>query len=269
MGNQRSLLSFVNRNSVIVALVVFVLLSTVNFMYAQNNTPTNNTATNNIPLQEIVRSDWVDAIVKETIAIVASIVGLGVTALLQWMRSKGLPLTDEQEAMFRDIVTNRFTKLAKDSWTTMREHPEKLDIYWNDLSKGHVPEEFQEKLRKEGYEFAMELKQNREFRDFAKNMTDTAMQRLLSDLRTTLKNDYQKQMLDVIPKIASTAVDSAFDPNVDDVEKWGKTALDNLKPLLLSTEAIDNEDNLMIIIKAEINKRLQKKLNIVADNNQG
>jgi hypothetical protein len=106
----------------------------------------------------------------------------------------------------------------------------------------------------------MELKQNKEFRDFAKNITDTGMKKLLKDLRTNLKNGYQQQMLDVIPKIASVAVDSAFDPNVSDVEAWSKNALENLKPLLLSTEALDNENNLMIIIKAEINKRLQKRL---------
>jgi hypothetical protein len=69
-------------------------------------------------------------------------------------------------------------------------------------------------------------------------------------------------MLDVIPKIVSTAVDSAFDPHVYDVEAWSRAALENLKPLLLSTEAMDNEKNLMIIIRAEINKRLQERLGI-------
>lgn len=255
MGTQKSLLSFVNMESMIVALTVFVLISTVNFMYAQNNTPTNNTSP-----PENVRSDWVDAIVVQVIPIVGSILGLGVTALVQWLRNKGIPVTDRQEAMFREIVTNRFTKLAKDSWKEMRAHPENLDRYWNELSQGHIPKEFQENLKKQGYEFAMELKKNREFRDFAKNMTGTAMEKLLKDLRTNLGNEYQEYMLDVIPKIASTAVDSAFDPNVQDVETWSKTALENLKPLLLSTEAIDTEKNLMIIIKAEINRRLQKKL---------
>jgi len=237
-----------------VALTVFVLLSTVNFMYAQNNTPANDN-----PPPENAKFDWVDAIVVQVIPIVGSILGLGVTALVQWMRSKGIPVTDQQEAMFREIVTNRFSRLAKDSWKQMREHPENLDRYWKELSQGHIPKEFQDKLRDEGYDFAMELKQNREFRDFAKDITKDvtgkAMKKLLKDLRANLANEYQEYTLDVIPKIASTAVDSAFDPNVQNVETWSKAALENLKPLLLSTEAIDKEENLMIIIKAEINKR--------------
>jgi hypothetical protein len=72
--------------------------------------------------------------------------------------------------MFRDIVTDRFSKLAKDSWTTMRDHPENLNIYWDELRQGHIPQEFQEELRTQGYEFAMKLKENKEFRDFAKNI---------------------------------------------------------------------------------------------------
>jgi hypothetical protein len=264
MDTQKSMLSFVNKESMIIALTVFVFISTINFLFAQNNTPINNTA----PPANI-GSDWLNAIVNETIAIVGSIMALGVSALVQWMRSKGIPVTNEQEAMFRDIVTDRFSKLAKDSWTTMRDHPENFDRYWNELSQGHVPKEFQDELRNQGYDFAMKLKQNREFRDFAKNITESSMQRLLKDLRTDLKNDYQKRMLDVIPKIASTAVDSAFDPKVGDVETWSRTALENLKPLLLSTEAMDNENNLMIIIRAEINKRLQERLRLPVDNNQG
>lgn len=58
----------------------------------------------------------------------------------------------------------------------------------------------------------MQLKDNREFNDFAKNITEDGMKRFLGDLRTDLKNDYQKRMLDVIPKLAAMAVDSAFDP---------------------------------------------------------
>jgi hypothetical protein len=67
-------------------------------------------------------------------------------------------------------------------------------------------------------------------------------------------------MIDVLPKLASAAVDSAFDPNVRDVETWGRKSLENLKPLLLSTEAIDTEENLMILLKSEINKRIQAGL---------
>jgi hypothetical protein len=255
MGTQTSLLEFVNKKSVIVALLVFLLMSSFNFMYAQNSMSQNN-----ISSSGNFRSELINLAVTETIPIVASILGLGVTALAQWIRKRGIPLTDEQEAMFRQIVTNRFEKLAKDSWSEMRDHPEMLTVYWEDLKKGHVPEKFQENLRKHGYEFAMELKQNKEFRDFAKNITDIGMKKLLKDLRTNLKNGYQQQMLDVIPNIASVAVDSAFDPNVSDVETWSKNALENLKPLVLSTEALDKESNLMIIIKAEINKRLQQRL---------
>jgi hypothetical protein len=255
MGTQTSLLEFVNKKSIIVALLVFLFMSSFNFMYAQNSTSKNN-----ISSSGNITSELINLAVTETIPIVASILGLGVTALAQWIRKMGVPLSNEQEAKFREIVTNRFEKLAKDSWSEMRGNPEMLSAYWEDLKKGHVPEKFQENLRKNGYEFAMELKQNKEFRDFAKNITDAGMKKLLKDLRTNLKNGYQQQMLDVIPKIASVAVDSAFDPKVSDVEAWSKNALENLKPLLLSTEALDNENNLMIIIKAEINKRLQKRL---------
>jgi hypothetical protein len=255
MGTQTSLLEFVNKKSIIVALLVFLLMSSFSFMYAQNSTSKNN-----ISSSGNITSELINIAVTETIPIVASILGLGVTALAQWIRKIGVPLSNEQEAKFREIVTNRFEKLAKDSWSEMRGNPEMLSAYWEDLKKGHVPEKFQENLRKNGYEFAMELKQNKEFRDFAKNITDAGMKKLLKDLRTNLKNGYQQQMLDVIPNIASVAVDSAFDPNVSNVEAWSKNALENLKPLLLSTEALDNENNLMIIIKAEINKRLQKKL---------
>lgn len=255
MGTQTSLLEFVNKKSIIVALLVFLLMSSFNFMYAQNSTSKNN-----ISSSGNITSELMNIAVTETIPIVASILGLGVTALAQWIRKMGVPLSNEQEAKFREIVTNRFEKLAKDSWSEMRGNPEMLSAYWEDLKKGHVPEKFQENLRKNGYEFAMELKQNKEFRDFAKNITEAGMKKLLKDLRTNLKNGYQQQMLDVIPNIASVAVDSAFDPNVSDVEAWSKNALENLKPLLLSTEALDNENNLMIIIKAEINKRLQQRL---------
>jgi flagellar biosynthesis component FlhA len=44
MGTKKSLLPFVNKESIMVALAVFVLLSIVNFMYAQTNTPANNSA---------------------------------------------------------------------------------------------------------------------------------------------------------------------------------------------------------------------------------
>ena len=114
-------------------------------------------------------------------------------------------------------------------------------------------------MRNEGYEFAVTLLGNKIFRNIAPNIPDCGVQKMLKDLRTNLKNDYQKRMVDVIPKLVSTAVDSAYESSVTDVKIWSKNALENLKPLLLSTEAIDNENNLMTIIRAEINKRLQTK----------
>lgn len=203
-------------------------------------------------------SDLLELLVSELIAALAGFLGLGVSALIGWLRNRGIPVSSEQEATFRTIVTKRFQQLAKDSWTEMRDHPERLDEYWSELRNGKVPGKFVERLRKEGFEFAMELKDNREFKDFARDITELGMKRLLKDLRTELKLEYQQRMLDVIPRLASTAVDSAFNPNVTDVKIWSARALENMKPLLLSTEAIDKEENLMIVIKAEINKRLQK-----------
>ena len=158
------MLSFVNKESIIIALTVFFMISTFNFLYDQDNL-----ADSTSPLAN-VGPDWRDAIVKETIAIMDSMLALGIYALVQWMRTKGIPVTDQQEAMFRDIVTDRFSKLVKDSWTTMRDHPENFSIYWDELRQGHIPQEFQEELRTQGYEFAMKLKENKEFRDFAKNI---------------------------------------------------------------------------------------------------
>lgn len=86
------------------------------------------------------------------------------------------------------------------------------------------------------------------------------MEKMLKDLRAQLKLGYQRKIIDVIPKIASTAVDSAFDPKVKDVDKWARKSLENMKPLLPSSEAIDTEQNLMIIIRSEINKRIQQGL---------
>lgn len=241
-------LKYIDRSGVIIGLAVFVLVSAVNYAYAQDSTPATSS----------LQSEVLDLVVREGIALLAGILGLGVSAFIAWLRNRGLPVSSEQEEMFRNIVTQRFEKLAKDSWTEMRNNPQKLNEYWNHLRNGKIPPEFQERLRKEGKDFAMELKNNREFKDFAKNITEDAMERLLSDLRTELKNDYQKRMLDVIPKLASMAVDSAFDPEVSNVETWGNKSLENLKPLLLSTEAIDTENNLMIVIRSEINKRLQE-----------
>lgn len=222
--------------------------------YIENQT----IATQNVSSSES-DSDIIDLFVKEGIGIVASILGVGVGAIVAWLRKRGIPVTSEQEAMFKEIVTKRFEKLAKQSWIDMRNNPEKLDKYWdNFLRNGKIPDEFVQRLKTEGKEFALELKNNREFRDFAKKITENGIENLLTDLRAQLKSNYQKRMIDVLPKLASIAVDAAFDEKTKDVETWSKKSLENLKPLLLSSEALDTEENLMIIIKSEINKRRQK-----------
>jgi len=222
---------FRNRINWAVFAAVFVCLSLTNLAYAQTDGSAEEPA-------------LLDVLASELIAALVGFLGLGISALLAWLRNRGIPVSSEQEAMFRNIVTQRFQQLAKDSWTHMREHPEKIDEYWKELARGRIPKEFADRLRKEGLEFAMQLKDNKEFKDFAKNVTEHGMYSLLKDLRTTLKNDYQRRMIDVLPMLASTAVDSAFDPSVTDVKTWGVKSLKNLRPLLLSAEAIDTEENL-------------------------
>ena len=58
----------------------------------------------------------------------------------------------------------------------------------------------------------------------------------------------------LLPKVAPIAVDSAFKENRR-VEDWAKEALNNIKPVLLNSEALEKESNLMIIIESETNKR--------------
>ena len=154
--------------------------------------------------------------------------------------------------------------LAKDSWNTMREdirkNPNALNDYWAELKTGHIPKAFQDNLRKNGKEFAEKLRNDDQFKDFAGKITENAMNKLLKNVRTKLKTDYQKQMLDVLPKLASVAVDAAFDPKVKDSKTWAENALKDIKPLMFSAEAVDNEENIMIILRAEVNKRIQEKL---------
>jgi hypothetical protein len=232
----------------------FILIGFISVQVAHGETETDA----NVQNENQHAVDILDKLVSELIGTFGAILAIGIGAIVAWLRKRGIPVTTEQEAMFKEIVTKRFEKLAKDSWTEMRAHPEKLDEYWKHLSKGKIPEEFTTRLRQEGMAFAVELKKNREFRDFAKNITETGMEKLLKDLRTQLKLEYQQKMIDVLPKIASIAVDSAFDPNVKDVGQWARKSLENMKPLLLSAEAIDTEQNLMIIIRSEINKRIQQ-----------
>lgn len=209
--------------------------------------------------------DFMTVLVNEVIAVLVGFLGIGITALLKWLQRQGVPISTEQEAMFKDLVTKRFTMLAKDSWTQMRQdyerNPKIIDEYWKELKTGHVPIKYQEILRNHGKEFATKLKSNKEFRDFAKNLSDSGMDALLKDSRAQLKADYQKRMVDVLPKIASIAVDSAFDENVKDAKQWSNMALEKIKPLILSSEALDTEENIVLIIQSEVNRRLQQRMN--------
>lgn len=247
----------------IIFLILFI--PTFSNSFSQSGTVIENVETyvenQNIETQNVGskgNNDIGDLVFEEVIAIISSIIGVSMTALFAWLRKKGIPVTTEQEKAFKQIVTQRFEKLAKQSWSDIRANPDKFDEYWNNyLSKGKIPQEFVDRLKKEGKDFAVELKHNREFRDFAKNLTDTAMEKLLANLRNNLKANYQQRMIDVLPKLASIAVDAAFDKNVTDVDTWANKSLENLKPLLVSSEALDTVENLKIIVKSEINKRIQ------------
>lgn len=210
--------------------------------------------------------EFIDLLVKELIAVMAGGLLLAVGAIIRWARRQGVPITSEQEAMFKQIVTERFQMSAKRSWTTMRENikkdPETLNKYWDELKTGHVPIEFQKILREEGKEFAVKLRSNKEFKDFAQKIQGKALDKLLENIRVRLKADYQIRMINTIPKLASIAVDAAFDENVRDVDTWSEKALEKIKSLIFSTEAVDKEENLMLIIQAEVNKRLQQRLSV-------
>jgi len=211
-----------------------------------------------------VTDEFIDILVKELIAVAGAGLTVVVGVAIRWVQRQGVPITSEQETMFKQIVSERFQMLGKRSWTTMRESIKKeddaLNKYWDQLKTGHVPDEFQKILREEGKEFAVKLRSNKEFKDFAQKIQGDALDKLLENIRVRLKADYQKRMIDVIPKLASVAVDAAFDENIKDVDTWSKNALEKMKPLIFSTEAIDKEENLMLIIQAEVNKRLQQRL---------
>jgi hypothetical protein len=201
--------------------------------------------------------DILDALVQQGIALTSGVLGIGVTALIAWMRRRGIPVSSEQEKMFKEVITRRYESLAKQSWATMRDNPDKMNEYWKSMAEGKIPDELVKNLKDEGMKFAMELKKNKEFRDFAKGITAEAMERLTKDLRTNLKSNYQKRMIDVIPKLASIAVESSLDSDVNTIEQWTDKSLEKLRPLLLSAEAIDTEENLRTVLKSEINKRIQ------------
>lgn len=239
-----------NKNYLFLLYSIVPLYIGLTQAFAQNSTAAHSGATD-------FTNQALELLVQQGITLTSGLLGLGVTALIAWLRRRGIPVSSEQEKMFKDIITKRYESLAKQSWTTIRNNPKKLDQYWAELSKGQIPIEFQNTLKKEGMQFAMELKNNPEFRDFAKNITQKGMEKLTADIRNNLKLNYQKRMIDVIPKLASIAVEAAFDDKVTTVEQWAEKSLENLKPLLLSAEALDTELNLMIVIKSEINKKLQ------------
>ena len=160
-----------------VFILIFSLFFIPVFAYAQTTVENQNietfVETQNIENQNVgaEQGDFLDVLVQEGIAIMSGIVGVGVTAIAAWMRKRGIPVTTEQENMFKKIVTTRFEKLAKQSWQDIRENPDKINEYWNDhLSRGKIPPEFVKRLHDEGKDFAFSLKENREFRDFAKDL---------------------------------------------------------------------------------------------------
>lgn len=253
----------------LILILIMIFIFTPTLAFSQTTIENQNIETyvenQNITTQNVGNEeksgDIIDILVEEGIATMSGIIGIGIAAIVAWMRKRGIPVTTEQETMFKNIVTKRFEKLAKQSWQDIRANPDKLENYWNEhLSKGKIPPEFVERLHIEGKDFAMSLKENKEFRDFAKDLSDSAMDKILQDLRSKLKADYQKRMIEVLPRLASIAVDSAFEKESDDIESWSKRSLINIRPLLLSSEAIDSEENLMLIVRSEINKRLQERI---------
>jgi len=199
----------------------------------------------------------IDSIVNEGIAVSASIIGMGLSYLFFWLRKKGIEITPQQEKMFKELLTNRYKKLAKDSWKTFRADETK---FTDALREGRIPNDLVTILTSNGKEFAEELLKKNEFKDFAKNLAEGTVDKLLEDIRTDLKNENQKRMLDILPKIAGIAVDSAFKENRS-FKDWGEEALKNIKPLLVNAEALESESNLRLIIESEINKRIQVQIN--------
>ena len=209
-----------------------------------------------------ITDQFLNLLIPEIIVAIVGIFTIGLKVLFKWLRSKGVDITVQQETAFTNLLTNRFEMLAKDSWATMRDEPEKFEEYWKELKTGHIPKELQDNLRKQGLDFATKLKEDDQFKDFAKKLGKDSLEKLLKTTRTKLKSDYQKRMIDVLPNLASIAIDSAFDPNVTDAESWAKNASNNMRSLMFSAEALDNEENIMLILKAEANKRLQSRFNV-------
>ena len=199
----------------------------------------------------------IDTLVDEIITITAPIIGVGFTSLVLWLRKKGIEITPGQEKLFKEMLTSRYKKLAKVSWKEFRENEAE---FTEALKEGRIPKNLSNKLKKEGKEFAEELLKKKEFKDFSKNLAKGTVDKMLEGIRTDLKNENQKKLLDLLPKVASIAVAAAFKEN-QSLEDWGKEAMKNIKPLLVNSEALEKESILMIIIKSEINDRLQAQIN--------
>ncbi len=244
--------------SILLGTSIFGII-TGEIAFAQTSSDGENSTTVSITDQLL------NSLVTELIIIISGVFILVLKALFKWLRSKGVDISIQQEDAFTNLLTNRFEMLAKESWSTMRDdvkkNPNTLEKYWGDLQTGHIPEQFQTILRTQGSEFAKSLQANDQFKDFAKQLTNNALKKLLKNVRTKLRSDYQKRMLYVLPNIASVAIDSSFDKKVTDAELWANNALGNMKALMFSAEAVDNQENIMIILKAEANKRLQTRLN--------
>ena len=159
------------------AAIVFLLVGTtimgfqtgaVVFVEAQTN------STQSISVS--ATDEFIDILVKELIAVAGAGLTVVVGVVIRWAQRQGVPITSEQESMFKQIVSERFQMLGKRSWTTMRENIKKdndvLNKYWEQLKTGHVPDEFQKILKDEGKEFAVKLRSNKEFRDFAKKFKE-------------------------------------------------------------------------------------------------
>ena len=140
-----------------------------------------------------------DSFVEEIIAISVPILVTGLTSLFVWLRKKGIEITPNQEKMFKQLMTERYKKLAKTTWQAFREDKKEFSLA---LNSGKIPPKFAEKLKSEGKQFANELLEKKEFHDFGKNLAKNSVEKILENIRADLKNENQKRMLDVLPRIA-------------------------------------------------------------------
>ena len=198
--------------SVMLMVVGFVILFPTS-IYGQVSVTDGGTYVENQFVGETEQEDknplnsLIDSIVNEGIAVSASIIGMGLSYLFFWLRKKGIEITPQQEKMFKELLTNRYKKLAKDSWKTFRADETK---FTDALREGRIPNDLATILTSNGKEFAEELLKKNEFKDFAKNLAEGTVDKLLEDIRTDLKNENQKRMLDILPKICLDGKNSIY-----------------------------------------------------------